>query len=114
MKNKIKEVQDYFKGRIMSGDFKITNRDGSVFDIDIDGAFFQLHMIKHYKVASVFVSSKPHFIKMEELSEDEKRNLYSVIHPMVVAYLKSIADEMVKEENDRHELELQKICDLSK
>lgn len=114
MKKKIKEVQDYFKGRIMSGDFEIAKYNNEIVDIDIDGAFFQLCILKGHKIASMINGGEQHFIKIEQLNDKEECELYLVVAPMVSLYFKELSNKLVQAENNRHKIELQKICDLSK
>lgn len=112
MKNKIKEVQDYFRNRILKGEFEITKYDDGVIGVNVDGFCFQLHVMKKYEVASLFYTNNLHFIKLEQFSASEKSELYKNIHPLVTGFIKKELDGLIQKENDRHEIELQKICDL--
>lgn len=88
MKNKILEIQNFFKSELLKGNFEILKiKTGSV-KLSIDGYIFTYHYnIFHPKTLKQFLlSSDMNFIELPELNEDEKQTLYFLLYNDVDRY----------------------------
>ena len=87
MKKQIKEIQDYFKNKIVNGDYEITDFQEHYSTIDIKGYLFDIwtsngkndisHWTSNYKVNS------PVFLG--EFSGEQKEIIWNQIYPKIEA-----------------------------
>ena len=79
----IKEVQDYFKRKILSGDFQIEAVDTHVANITIDKVFPFCIWIGNPNTCEPYSEHWPHFIQLPKFSEDEITKCWKLFKPIV-------------------------------
>jgi hypothetical protein len=84
MKNKIKEVQDYLKGKILTGDFKTLSSADNVVDIIIDGEFkFSLWVNEGYSFEQWTTRNNAMYLGVFTLAEQEQG--FAIFSPIKIA-----------------------------
>lgn len=107
IQNKIKEIEGYFKSKILSGDYKITGTNGSRVFIIIDNTYkFSLWVDNipknNFKVYGEELSKELINITLD--SDEERLRGYSHIEKYVLEYKSNLA------KLDKFKLDLFKSC----
>lgn len=77
MKNKIKEIQDYFKTKIILGEFETVVIEKNVIEIKVDSEFkFALWYYSESDVTQW--GSRENSMKLPEFSEEDKKTAYDM------------------------------------
>ena len=80
MKEKIKEVHDYFKKRIVDGDYEISDVKRNYIVILIDGYEFSLWTANEDNGLALYFDSFMNFV----FDKDEKLSIYKMLKPIIV------------------------------
>lgn len=88
MKKQIEEVQQYFKEKLLSGEFETKTIGDHQMEVTVDGYCFSIwignfdlpHTRKPYE------SSMNTFMQLPEFSDAEGRKLHKIVAPMVKEY----------------------------
>lgn len=81
MKNKIKEVQDYFKAKILSGDFTVVKAEDIIVDIIIDGEF-KFSIWANKAISFSQWKHNDNFIELEPFTQEEHKLGFNVFDPI--------------------------------
>ena len=115
IKDQIKQVQDYFKSKLLTGDFEITGRSQCVFTLSIDGCTFHL-WTGNYDIPETrgLYSGAYNFIDIP-LTQKERIKLHSVLRKDILDYENGYLLEQKRKlfeklKRELNELETKKPC----
>ena len=115
MKDQIKQVQEYFKNKIIEGDFEIVNIGSHDMTIIVDEEYVFSMWIANgtsgYNQTSPLFDCDPNFIKFGKLSESEQEEAFIHVKPAIIAHRKN--KEIVEKQKQIEELKAE-INDLEK
>jgi hypothetical protein len=78
MKEKIKEINDYFVQKIVNKDYEFLFMDSFFYSISIDGHRFDIWMPNGYECISTNYSTNKSFMTLD-FTEEEKKIIYNNI-----------------------------------
>ena len=81
MKEKIKEINDYFVQKIINKDYEFLFMDSFFYSISIDGYRFDIWMPSGYQFISTNYSTSKSFMTLD-FTEEEKEVIYNNITSM--------------------------------
>lgn len=102
MEAKIKEVQDYFKNKLLSNNFEVQETRECTIDLLVDSKYLfviwtgNLHLTKYRKNYSNTLS----FMDLE-FTDDESIELTKILRPIILKYKKDVLIEEKKQELER-------------
>ena len=101
MKTKIKEVQDYFKSKLIAGDFEILEICYHTIKVSVENEYEFSIWIANWANPShcELYKSEPNFIVIP-FTEDEKSILHDVIEPYRAEYLRSELKKEIEEKTN--------------
>jgi hypothetical protein len=109
MKEKIIEVQNYFKNRIINGEYEFLKCDEFKAVISVDGFIFNL-WIANGLVGFKFweITSDEYFMRLPEMNENERIMAWISIEPLVIYHRYSVlrAEKLAKLESLKKELNI--------
>lgn len=90
MKEKIKTVEDYFKEKIVTGDFEIIEKEKYTFNVRVDGKYdFIIWVANRTENRKIEVGS----YMIIELTQKEREKLHSVLSEEIRQYEKDVLRE---------------------
>ena len=98
MKTKIKEVQEYFKNKLISGDFKIDEVDQYVLKVTIDDEYKFSLWIGNWQFNTTRLYDGYYNFIMFDLTEEEGIKLKNIISPEVESFWKNVLIERKRKE----------------
>ena len=110
MKNTIKEVQDYFKNKILSGDFIITEATIHTATFIIDEEFtFTFWTANDGLHCDQYLPSYPNFIKLPKATTEEHALYFAAISPLWKEQLKGTILSKKQEAAEKLQAEIKAI-----
>lgn len=82
----IEEIQDYFKAKILSGDFTVNTIDEYAAEITIDESYDFAIWISNASTCQPYKRSQATFMYIPDFSEEEIAKCWSIMEPIVVDY----------------------------
>lgn len=87
MKNKIIEIQEYFRTKIVNGNFKTVKIDAHNVDIIVDGIYnFRIWIASGESYCEPSTHLSPCFIFLPKFSEPEKIKLFKKLKKVIADY----------------------------
>jgi hypothetical protein len=111
MKNQIKEVQDYFRRKIIAQDYEIESITMYTMRIKIDGEYIFNLWIGNLNSQSNYIktySGEYNFMSIE-FSEEEKEALYKTLAPIIIKFKQEEFFNIKKAELEKLEREIKSI-----
>jgi hypothetical protein len=107
MEQKIKEVENYFRKKLIEGEFELLKVDEYNMEVSIDGYIFNL-WVSNYNLPKTYKLSetRPSYINLK-LNDEDSLKLHNLIYSQVMQYRSKILIEKKKAEIERLELELE-------
>jgi hypothetical protein len=105
MQNKIKEVQDYFKNKILKGDFKVTKVDSYYVDILVDDLYEFTFWSGNSNLPETRKQHGFNFMDLG-LTTDEVVVIDSLLHKHIIDFKRNELYDVKVKELERLKLEL--------
>jgi len=99
MKDKIKEVEDYFKTKLLNGDYEITKRDQYIYTVLIDNKYiFAIWVSGDVCNRDIYVM-RDNYIQISFDTIEEKQTLHSKLYKDYNAYMSKnkVINDKIKE-----------------
>lgn len=110
MKKKIEEVQEYFKNKILAGEYEAVGLTDYVINLKVDDlfifSFWSCNGDTNFK--QYIDSGYPNFIYLPEFSEAERVSAYTLLKPTLDKMTEEILNESKLEQYNNLQTELKK------
>jgi uncharacterized protein YaiE (UPF0345 family) len=110
MKEKIKEIQDYFLGKVLSKDFEIVGRSQYSWKILIDGEYqFSIWMENKPENRKFYHGVNDYFMEIPDMTEENAIKIDSMLKNDYIRWMKEELLEEKRKELNELEDEINKI-----